>query len=204
MQRNAETLPTNIRMKEIHSQLAIWAVSLSNPKWKLSQSQQASRGRPWKDFFFLLEWSKLMVLMMTNIGASVYYGNSQSMAPRHTFRKLFQLCAGHGVLRNNFQMRYTSKQNHYCECGQLEADWYVLKECSRVACWCFAWRQFLVLMYCVFMYHWFSLAYGSIHGDFGVIKYLNLWYALMSLPCQYYKDKSFEIHVCTSFHFVIL
>jgi hypothetical protein len=40
--------------------------------------------------------------------------------PRHTLSKLFQLRTGHEALKKYFQMRCINKQNHYCECGQLE------------------------------------------------------------------------------------
>jgi hypothetical protein len=55
--------------------------------------------------------------------------SSISTVLRHTLSKLFQLRTGHGALGKYFQMRCINKQNHYCECGQLETVEHVLKEC---------------------------------------------------------------------------
>jgi hypothetical protein len=52
-----------------------------------------------------------------------------STVPRHTLRKLFQLCTGHGAFGKYFQMMCIKEQNHYCECGQLETVEQVLNEC---------------------------------------------------------------------------
>ena len=88
MQRDAEILPVNIRMKEIRDRFAIWAicaVSPRNPVCILANSNKPAEGD-----LGLLESNKWMVLMMTNIWASVHYGSSQSMIAIRNLMKLYK------------------------------------------------------------------------------------------------------------------
>ena len=86
-----EILPVNVRMEEIYDGFAIRAirtVSPGSPAWKLAKHSKLPEGIVEK--LFLLKLSKWMVLTMTNIGASVHYGSSQSIIAIKNLTKLFK------------------------------------------------------------------------------------------------------------------
>jgi hypothetical protein len=72
MQRDAEILPVNIRMKEIRDRFAVQKTLCGNSQTAASQQRETLKG-------CLLESSKWKVLMVTSIGASVHHGSNQSM-----------------------------------------------------------------------------------------------------------------------------